>query len=99
MEEETGFRREDIELDATFCFTETYFPTYKRFAGEQVQKDLVMFLGKLKNNKELFLTEHAGYSVSAPSFAIYIHSFEVVGLETSAFHSKKHCGPTIKSCL
>jgi hypothetical protein len=23
----------------------------------------------------------------------------VVGLETSAFHSKKHCGPTIKSCL
>jgi 8-oxo-dGTP pyrophosphatase MutT (NUDIX family) len=60
-QEETGIQRDSIQLIDDFRFEDTYYPTYKRFGGETVQKTLVIFLGKLKTNVKVVLTEHPSY--------------------------------------
>lgn len=61
LSEETGITVEDIKLDTNFRYIETYQTTYKRFKGEKVEKTLVIFLGWLKHEVDLKLTEHSGY--------------------------------------
>ena len=60
--EETGIEAEDIEFVPGFRFTNEYYVTYKKkFDGQPCLKTLVVFLGRLKRDVELTLTEHAGY--------------------------------------
>ena len=61
LSEETGIVLQDIDLDTNFRYTDTYYTRYKRFKGEKVEKTLVIFLGWLKYEVDLQLTEHSGY--------------------------------------
>lgn len=61
LQEETGINGDDLEIDPTFRFEEVYYPTYKRFGKQKVEKKLVIFLGTLKKDKKLVLTEHKGF--------------------------------------
>jgi 8-oxo-dGTP pyrophosphatase MutT (NUDIX family) len=61
LSEETGIAYKDIDLDTNFRYTDTYHTKYKRFNGEKVEKTLVIFLGWLKHEVDLKLTEHSGY--------------------------------------
>ena len=60
-EEETGIPREQIELDPSFCFSEIYYPRYKRFNYQQVEKTLVIFLGRVPADTEIVPTEHPDF--------------------------------------
>lgn len=59
--EETGFTKDDIELDPVFRHEETYHPSYARYGGEAVEKTLVIFLGRLLQDKSVVLSEHQGF--------------------------------------
>ena len=61
LSEETGIFAENIDLDTNFRYTDTYITKYKRFNGEKVEKTVVVFLGWLKQEVNLKLTEHSGY--------------------------------------
>jgi 8-oxo-dGTP pyrophosphatase MutT (NUDIX family) len=61
MEEETGISREAVRIDEGFRFAEIYYPVYKRYPGEKIEKTLVIFLGWLDEDLPLTLTEHAGH--------------------------------------
>lgn len=58
LEEETGISAKSIQLEEGFRFTAKYYPRYKRFEGETVEKTLVMFLGWLLEEKAISVTEH-----------------------------------------
>ncbi|CAF3590796.1 unnamed protein product [Rotaria socialis] len=60
--EETGIKSSDIDIDPHFRSEETYFPIYKRFRGETVQKTLVIFLARLKSDSiQVVPTEHPDF--------------------------------------
>ncbi|CAF2080744.1 unnamed protein product [Rotaria magnacalcarata] len=60
--EETGIKSSDIDIDPHFHFEQTYFPIYKRFGGEKVQKTLVIFLARLKSDSiQVVPTEHPNF--------------------------------------
>ena len=59
--EETGIRKKDVLLDPDFRFENTYFPRYKRFGGERVEKTVVVFLGKLVTHPDIRTSEHLGF--------------------------------------
>ena len=61
LDEETGFSGADVRIEEGFEFRDTYFPKYKRFGGEKVEKTLVVFLGRLLADREVTLTEHQGH--------------------------------------
>lgn len=61
LEEETGIKPEDIQLDEDFRFTTTYTVRYKRSRFEPMEKTLVVFLGRLQGDVEIKATEHSGY--------------------------------------
>lgn len=61
LSEETGILARNIDLDTNFRYTETYITKYKRFKGEKVEKTVVVFLGWLKQEVKIKLTEHSGY--------------------------------------
>ncbi|MEM7714777.1 MAG: NUDIX domain-containing protein, partial [Cyanobacteria bacterium P01_A01_bin.68] len=61
LSEETGIFAQNIDLDTNFRYTDTYITKYKRFNGEKVEKTIVVFLGWLKQEVNLKLTEHSGY--------------------------------------
>ena len=61
LSEETGIQPENIDLDNNFRYSETGQTSYKKFKGEKVEKTLVIFLGWLKHEVDLKLTEHSGY--------------------------------------
>ncbi len=60
-EEETGIAAPAIEIDPDFCFKEVYYPRYKRFDYQQVEKTLVVFLGRVADDVEINPTEHQGF--------------------------------------
>ena len=63
-----------INVEDGFVYTETYYPTYKRFGNEKVEKTINIFIGHLKNpdaqvlqflnfrliRYQIRLTEHQG---------------------------------------
>ena len=61
LEEETGIQESHILLDSDFRFTSQYTVRYKRYGNVQKQKELIIFLAKLKEDVEIVVTEHEGY--------------------------------------
>ena len=61
MEEETGIRADQIELDDDFQFTTRYSVKSKRTGGEWRTKTLVVFLARLQEDVEITPTEHPDY--------------------------------------
>ncbi len=59
--EETGIRSEQVGLEADFRFATTYHPRYKRFGGERVEKEVVIFLGWLTEAITIQPSEHQGF--------------------------------------
>ncbi|MEK7487451.1 MAG: NUDIX domain-containing protein [Planctomycetota bacterium] len=62
LSEETGIPRELIEIDKDFYFSETYYPRYRRFGGEIVEKTVILFLARLRAETSIQVTEHLGYA-------------------------------------
>jgi bis(5'-nucleosidyl)-tetraphosphatase len=60
--EETGIAANAIELDESFRFADTYQTRYKRFGKQKVNKTVVIFLGWLKEEVSIKLTEHISYT-------------------------------------
>lgn len=60
-EEETGIPRAQIKLDPDFRFTQVYYPRYKRFHFQPVEKTLVVYLGRVPTDAEVVPTEHEGF--------------------------------------
>ena len=59
--EETGIAASTLHLDQTFRFTTIYQTYEQRFGQEIVEKTLVIFLGWLKQDVKLQLSEHDAY--------------------------------------
>ena len=59
--EETGIRADHVDLDLTFRFTSRYRVQLRKFPGEDVDKTLVIFLGRLTSRVEIALTEHVDH--------------------------------------
>lgn len=59
--EETGIAASNLHLDETFCFTTIYQTSEQRFGKEIAEKTLVIFLGWLKQDVKLQLSEHDAY--------------------------------------
>ena len=60
--EETKISKEFVDLNPSFQYVETYFPTYKRFGNEKVQKTITIFLGFLIDEKiSVVPSEHPSY--------------------------------------
>jgi 8-oxo-dGTP pyrophosphatase MutT (NUDIX family) len=61
LAEETGIPAGMVRLDEGFRFETTYYPSYRRFGGERVEKRVVLFLGWLESPREVMATEHRGH--------------------------------------
>ena len=62
LEEETGIEQADIELDPCFRFTTQYVVRYKKkFGGAEAQKTVVIFLGWLRRDVPIRVSEHLAY--------------------------------------
>ena len=59
--EETGIAASNLHLDPTFRFTTTYQTSELRLGQEIVEKTVVIFLGWLKQDVKLQLSEHDAY--------------------------------------
>jgi bis(5'-nucleosidyl)-tetraphosphatase len=59
--EETGLASTDVELDPGFRWTTQYPVVSKRTGGQTWLKTLVVFLGRLRRDREIVCTEHTGY--------------------------------------
>lgn len=60
--EETGIDSNALQLDETFRFTTTYPTRRKRLGGKSINKTVVIFLGWLKRDVMIKLSEHDSYS-------------------------------------
>jgi len=61
LEEETGITADDIDLDPDFQFENRYMVRYKRFGDQDVEKTLVIFLGRLQREVEMKVSEHESH--------------------------------------
>lgn len=61
LEEETGLRSEDIELDPVFRFEQRYLVRRQETGDLWRPKSLVVFLGRLREDREIIATEHIGF--------------------------------------
>ena len=61
LAEETGLSSADVRMQDGFRFVTTYYPRYKRFGGEVVEKQLVVFLAWLQQPREIVVSEHGGH--------------------------------------
>jgi 8-oxo-dGTP pyrophosphatase MutT (NUDIX family) len=61
LAEETGLASEDVRLEEGFRFASTYYPRYRRFGGEVVQKTVVVFLGWLVSERKVAVSEHGAF--------------------------------------
>jgi bis(5'-nucleosidyl)-tetraphosphatase len=61
LAEETGILAADIELDAEFRFEIRYLVRSRRTNNQDATKIVVLFLGWLKRDVEIRLTEHTRY--------------------------------------
>ena len=62
LQEETGIAPDDIDLDPDFRFTIEYDVRYREFNNELAHKTVVYFLGRLKREMPIVLSEHKGYA-------------------------------------
>jgi 8-oxo-dGTP pyrophosphatase MutT (NUDIX family) len=61
LREETGIDAQNIELDATYRYVTQYQVHDRRHPGEKVLKTLVIFLGWLRADVPIQVSEHGGY--------------------------------------
>jgi bis(5'-nucleosidyl)-tetraphosphatase len=61
LEEETGISADDIQLDPEFRFTTSYSVRPQKYGCEVCAKTTVIFLGRLKRELEIRVTEHEGF--------------------------------------
>lgn len=61
MTEETGLAATDVELDPTFRFSHQYTVRYERTGNREMEKTLVIFLGRLLRDIAIKTTEHPDY--------------------------------------
>ena len=61
LQEETGISSRDIDLDSRLRFTATIEVPSRKFDYEVCRKSLVIFLGRLRQDVPIVLTEHDGY--------------------------------------
>ncbi len=57
--EETGISNRQVCLDLDFRFKTIYYPRYRRFDGQKVEKSLVIFFGWVSEELEIVMTEHS----------------------------------------
>ena len=60
--EETGIEASNLHLDNAFRFTTTYQVYSQRYDSERAEKTLVIFLGWLKQDVTIKLSEHDNYA-------------------------------------
>jgi len=62
LHEESGIKEDQVIVHPEFQFKEVYYPKYKRFGGQTVEKTIVIYSGILKDsNSNIALTEHKGF--------------------------------------
>ena len=61
LAEETGLPQGAVRLEEGFRFSTTYYPRYRRFGNEVVEKTVVIFLGWLEGEHPVQVSEHAGF--------------------------------------
>ena len=61
LEEETSISANDIELDQQFCYQNRYHVRDKRFPNELCTKTLLIYLGWLRRDVSIQITEHMGF--------------------------------------
>jgi len=62
LREETGIAADDVDLDPNFRFAVDYYVRYREFNNELAHKTVAYFLGRLKRDVEIVLTEHKDYA-------------------------------------
>jgi bis(5'-nucleosidyl)-tetraphosphatase len=62
LREETGILASDLDIDTNFRFVDTYKACYQRFGRQVVEKNVIIFLGWLKHEVNIKLSEHSGYT-------------------------------------
>ncbi|MDP6444547.1 MAG: NUDIX domain-containing protein [Pirellulaceae bacterium] len=77
LDEETGYLRQEIEIDPDFRFTLEYEIFSKRLRRRAV-KELVVFLAHLRQRRDPVCTEHAGFEWRAwsPPHAIQANTID-----------------------
>lgn len=90
MEEETGISRDDVQIADNFRFAEVYYPIYKRNPGEKIEKTLVIFLGWLKTDRPIRLTEHTDFQWMPwnPPHRLQKNTIDPLLKEVEAYFSK-----------
>lgn len=61
LEEETGISRKHVELDPGFRFVTQYPVRDRRYPDEIANKTLLIFLGWLRREKSIKVSEHIGF--------------------------------------
>lgn len=61
LEEETGISPELVEIDPVFRYAVTYYPVYKRYNNELVEKTTVIFVAHLLEQVAVQVTEHVAF--------------------------------------
>ncbi len=61
LEEETGIKSADIEVDPDFRHTSEYEVRYKKYDRQPIPKTTVIFLARLLVPVEIQITEHKGF--------------------------------------
>src|SRR5437016_5143127 len=60
LHEETGLAADAVQIEPGFRFTTTYYPRYRRFNNEVVEKTVVIFLAWLQGEHAIAVSEHQG---------------------------------------
>ena len=62
LREETGIKKRHLKIDDNFCYETRYIVDAKRYGGKgEIEKTLLIFLARLKEDVEIEVTEHGGY--------------------------------------
>jgi bis(5'-nucleosidyl)-tetraphosphatase len=77
LAEETGISADDIELDGQFCFKNLYYVRDRRFPNELSSKTLLIFLGWLRRDVPIAITEHIGFEWFRWNPPHHIQSFTI----------------------
>jgi bis(5'-nucleosidyl)-tetraphosphatase len=62
LSEETGLDADDIWIDPEFVFENRYWVSYKRTDGKKKLKELTIYLGMLRYERDITTTEHLGHA-------------------------------------
>ena len=62
LREETGITADQVTVDDDFRYVSTYYPVYKRFNNETVEKQVIIFLGWVDDSTQANISnEHIDF--------------------------------------